>query len=78
MSLSFLKYKKIYFIFSGILVLTSLVLLSVLGLNPGIDFTGGSILEVNYLAERPSNQEIKESLAELDLVELYLQPTEEK
>ena len=78
MSISFLKYKKIYFIFSGVLVLTSLASLFVLGLNPGIDFTGGSILEVKYLSERPSNQEIKDSLADIDLGELYLQPTEEK
>lgn len=78
MSLSFLKYKKIYFIFSGTLVLASLVSLLVLGLKPGIDFTGGSILEISYLEERPSNQEVKEGLAELDLGEIYFQPTEEK
>ena len=78
MSRSFLKYKKIYFIFSGILILASLVSLLVLGLKPGIDFTGGSILEISYLSERPSNQEVRESLADVDLGEVYFQPTEEK
>ena len=78
MQISFLKYKKIYFIFSGILILASLLCLIVFGLKPGIDFTGGSILEIEYIEERPSNQEIKETLSGLDLGEVLVQPTEER
>jgi preprotein translocase subunit SecF len=78
MQIPFLKYKKIYFIFSGILILASLVCLIVFGLKPGIDFTGGSIMEIEYIEERPSNQEIKETLSGLDLGEVLVQPTEEK
>jgi len=78
MNLDFLKYKKIYFIFSGILILASLACLIVFGLKPGIDFTGGSILEIEYIEERPSNQEIKETLSGLDLGEVLVQPTEER
>lgn len=78
MQINFLKHKKIYFILSGILILGSLISLFTLGLNPGIDFTGGSILEIDYKAERPANQEIKELLAELDLGEIYVQPADEK
>lgn len=78
MQINFLKHKKIYFIFSGILVLGSLISIFTLGLNLGIDFTGGSILEIDYKVERPANQEIKDSLDELDLGEIYIQPTGEK
>jgi preprotein translocase subunit SecF len=79
MNFDFLKYKKIYFIFSGTLILASLVCLIVFGLKPGIDFTGGSILEIEYTEERPSNQEIKETLSDLDLYfPVLVQPTEEK
>jgi preprotein translocase subunit SecF len=78
MNFNFLKYKKIYFIFSGTLILASLICLIVFGLKPGIDFTGGSILEIEYTEERPSNQEIKETLSDLDLGEVLVQPTEEK
>jgi len=78
MNLDFLKYKKIYFIFSGALILASLICLIVFGLKPGIDFTGGSILEIEYIEERPSNQEIREALSNLDLGEILVQPTEEK
>ena len=78
MNIDFLKYKKIYFIFSAILILANLGFLIVFGLKPGIDFTGGSILEIEYKTERPSNQEIKETLSDLDLGEVLIQPTEER
>jgi len=78
MNFNFLKYKKIYFIFSGTLILASLVCLIIFGLKPGIDFTGGSILEIEYIEERPSNQQIKETLSRLDLGEVLVQPTEER
>lgn len=78
MQMPFLKYKKIYFIFSTTLILTSLVCLIIFGLKPGIDFTGGSILEIEYAEKRPSNQEIKETLFDLDLGEVSVQPTGEK
>jgi preprotein translocase subunit SecF len=78
MPVNFLKYSKIYFIFSGILIIAAIVCLFIFGLKPGIDFTGGSILEVEYKEARPSNQQIKEVLAELDLGEIYIQPTGEK
>lgn len=78
MNISFLKYSKIYFIFSGILILGSVICLFSFGLKLGIDFTGGSILEVEYKTERPSNQEIREKLTNFHLGEIYIQPTGEK
>ncbi len=78
MYFNFLKYRKIYFIFSGVIIIASLASLFIFGLKPGIDFTGGSILEIEYKVERPSNQEIKESLVEIDLAEIYLQPADQK
>ena len=78
MQINFVRYKKLYFVFSGILILGSLVSLFVFGLKPGIDFTGGSILEIEYKNSRPSNQEIEEKLAGLDLGQITVQPTQEK
>ena len=78
MFINFLRYKKIYFIFSGILVLGSLACLVVFGLNLGIDFVGGSLIEVKYQISRPSNEAIRSALADLDLGEIIIQPTEER
>ncbi len=64
MNFPFLRYKNIYFIFSGVLILGSLISLAIFGLNPGIDFTGGSIMELEYQGSRPSVEAVRESLSE--------------
>jgi preprotein translocase subunit SecF len=78
MSINFLKYRKVYFIFSSIIVLTCFCFLIAFGLKPGIDFTGGSILELEYKEERPASSEIQKKLADLNLGEFYIQPSNEK
>ena len=75
MFLNFLKYKKIYFFFSGTLILASIACLVVFGLNLGIDFTGGSILELEYEGPRPSAESVKESLG-TEAGAVYVQSTE--
>ncbi|RLC35270.1 MAG: protein translocase subunit SecF [Candidatus Nealsonbacteria bacterium] len=76
MSFNFIRYSKIYFTFSGILILGSLVSLFVFGLNPGIDFTGGSIMELHYQGSRPEVSAVRESLSEFGPV--YVQTTGDK
>lgn len=78
MTFDFIKYRKVYFIFSGILILGSLLALLVFGLKLGIDFTGGSILEAEYKNTRPSNQEIRAELSGLNLGEISIQPADER
>lgn len=78
MNIPFVKYRKICFIFSGILIVGSLVCLIIFGLKLGIDFTGGSILELEFKTVRPANQEIGESLKEFNLGEISIQPANEK
>ena len=63
MHFPFVKYSKIYFIFSGILVLASILAIVFYGLNWGIDFVGGSVLKITYTDERPSTQELSENLS---------------
>lgn len=41
-----LKFRTIYYIFSGILVGASIAALALFGLNLGMDFTGGTLLEI--------------------------------
>ena len=44
--MNFLKYKSLYFIISVLLTTTSLVSLTLWKLKPAIDFTGGSLIEI--------------------------------
>ena len=77
MDIPFLKFKKLYYIFSGALAIGSLVCLLLFGLKFGIDFLGGSILEVDF-EKRLDNSVIQDKLKDLNLGEIILQPTGEK
>jgi preprotein translocase subunit SecF len=48
-----IKNKKIFLLSSLFLVLASIVYITIEGLNPSIEFTGGSMIEVEYGVERP-------------------------
>jgi preprotein translocase subunit SecF len=73
MKLPIIQKRKIYFIFSGILIIISLLSLIAWGLRLGIDFTGGSLMEVQF-KERPTAKQIQESLQDFDLGEVGIQP----
>jgi len=49
--LHFIKLRKIWYLISLVIVIPGLISLFTNGLNKGIDFTGGNILEVRF--ERP-------------------------
>lgn len=66
--------RKYFFIFSGILTVTSLILLLIWGLRPGIDFTDGILMEVKFEKNVPQNVQIEKALAEYNLGEIMLQP----
>jgi len=72
------RQRKIWFTFSSILVIGGILAFFFIGLNLGIDFTGGSLLEVEFLINRPTNQQIKEVLAPLTIGEIAVQPVGEK
>ncbi len=78
MVIKFTKYRKIYFGLSGLLIIASIIVLLGYGLKPGIDFTGGTIIELEYRDERPSNEQILSELEEFDLGNIVIQPTGEK
>lgn len=73
-----ISHRKIWFTISGILVLASIVIFILWRLNLGIDFTGGTILEIEYNAQRLSGEEIDKSLAALKLENLSFQPIGDK
>ena len=56
---------KIWFAFSGLLCAISIVLLFAWGLKPGIDFTGGSLLRLEFVGARITNEQIREVLSDV-------------
>lgn len=58
-----IKKRNIPFIVSGVLFITSIISLIVFGLKLGLDFTGGSLLEVSFPAgNRPETTEIRTNI----------------
>jgi preprotein translocase subunit SecF len=75
MQFNFTKYSLVYYIISGILVIATIFSLFVFGLKFGIEFVGGSTMEVQFLEQRPSNDELRNVLNSFDLGEITIQPT---
>lgn len=73
-----IKHRKIFYIISGTFVAASLFFIFYFGLNLGIDFTGGSLIEVEYAGARPENSTVSEKLSGLNLSNISVQPTGEK
>ncbi len=78
MIIQFLKFRKIFYVFSIIAIILSITSIFIFRLELGIDFTGGSMLEVEYENERPSIQLIQNRIEEITLEKIIVQPVEQK
>lgn len=63
------KYRKVFYIISLALVIASFASMYVWGFHPGIDFKGGSIIEIEYAQNRPEQAEIISKISSLKLNE---------
>ncbi|MEK7178617.1 MAG: protein translocase subunit SecF [Patescibacteria group bacterium] len=67
--------RKIYYAISAVFIVASIVALLLWGLKFGIDFKGGSILEIAYSDnKRPETNQIIDSLKPLKLNDLRISP----
>ena len=60
------------------MIIVSVVCLSVFGLKFGIEFTGGSNMQLEFTDSRPSNEQISKQLEELKLGDVVIKPTGQK
>ncbi|MEK7083813.1 MAG: protein translocase subunit SecF [Patescibacteria group bacterium] len=77
MKLDVIRYRFVTFAISGIVVGLSVLILLVFGLKPGIDFTGGSLLEVSFAGERPSLSHVQDAVAGVPVGAVLVQPVDE-
>jgi len=75
MTFNFTKYSKLYYAISGILIIATIVSLGMFGLKFGIEFVGGSNMQVEFQNQRPANETIQSALKSFDLGEITVQPT---
>ncbi len=76
--MNIIGHKYIFLTISGILVLTSFFAIFIWGLKLGIDFTGGSLLEIEFKDQRPEVDEIRKILEKSDLGNMAIQLTGER
>ena len=70
-----LKYYKVWFAISGLILLFGIVSLSLYGLNLGIDFKGGTVVELQF-PQAPEQAKVKEALGQVGLKNFQLQSSE--
>ena len=71
------KNLKYFFILPAILSIAAAVAIIAWGLKPGIDLSGGSLLQVSYPAGRPSIEMVHAGVDKLGLGEVRVQPSGE-
>ncbi len=71
-------HRKIFFALSLLFVIGSFLSFQSVGLKLGTDFTGGTLLEISYNEERPSVEDIQNSLSLLSLGNYSIRPSGEK
>lgn len=79
---NFMRYRKVYFLISALVLVPGIISLIVFGLKPSIDFTGGTLWEMRFAESIASSQEpvvgiIRETFAEQDLGVASIQPSGE-
>lgn len=72
-----INYRKFFYSISIILVVASIAAISFWGLRLGIDFKGGSIVEIEYIGERPEQKLLQDSLNNIGL-DSSIRATDEK
>lgn len=74
--MSIIRYKKIFLLIAGVIVAASALTVAVLGVEPGIDFTGGSLMEVRYSGAVPEKVQVEERVATVGLGEFSVRQSE--
>lgn len=72
------KYRKIFYALSLVLLALSVFAIVRYGLNLGTDFIGGTLLEVKYEEGRPELEELNSAVLDLELGSILIQPTGEQ
>jgi len=68
--------RKYFYILSGALIVSSIISLSAWGLRYGLDFTGGTLMEIRNEKLDIENDEIKASLKEIGIEDAVVTPAQ--
>ena len=72
--IAIIKIRKIWYTFSALAFIAAIVATILWGLNFGIDFTGGGLMEVSFTEQRPTHQAVTDALVSIGLNNTSIQP----
>lgn len=70
--------RNYWYIISAIFIIPGIIAIATGGLQLGIDFTGGSLIRIEFKNDRPASQDVVNILSELDLGNIQAQPLGDK
>ena len=73
-----IRFRKILYVFSAIILAASIFGILFYGFRLGVDFSGGSILEVEFLENTPELSLVEKNLSNAGFSAFRIQPTGEK
>lgn len=73
MKIPFIKYSKVWFAISALTVIISVWAIATFGIKLGIDFTGGSLIELSFSKGRPTTEQIQTTLESEGLKQYIVQ-----
>ena len=76
--MTIVRYRIIFYIFSGILFVASIAAIAGYGMHYGIDFTGGALIEAGFLKDRPAIDTIRTALLNAGFPEARVQAAGER
>lgn len=72
-----IKHRSIWLGLSTALVVAAVIFLFTWGLKFGIDFTGGSLMELKFADGQPSVASVRDEIADVSINSLIVQPTDD-
>lgn len=70
-----ITYRKVFYIISTVIIGCALLATALWGINPGIDFTGGTLAEISYDGSRPTAEQITPVLENLGITDVSIRET---
>lgn len=72
----FLRYRKFFYAFSGLLIMGGIASLVIFGIPLSHEFTGGALLEIEFLNGAPTTAAVTEALQEVTITPAVVQPVD--
>lgn len=76
LNIPFIKYSGVWLALAAVTAVTAIVMLVMWGLKPGIDFTGGSLMELSFSQQSPASEEMQSVMEQSGIAQVLIQKSE--